>query len=204
MYNKLYYTYYLYEWEDIILMMIPEFKTIRNCIVNCCSNCSTDIEKSYEFEIDFVKLRNMFKQKSLDLHIMAFNKKIKSEKPIIQDLMLLTEYVKQNKDYECMFDGKTNIVQFMLFYSKNKDGDADILDDNDNELSEKNIFELCNGNKLDEDLIKTIVGSLPVFRIVVMKYFDFKQEQFKYKVFLRQNDAMIQYYSNHKENTSED
>ena len=146
----------------------------------------------------------MFKQKSLDLHIMAFNKKIKSEKPIIQDLMLLTEYVKQNKDYECMFDGKTNIVQFMLFYSKNKDGDADILDDNDNELSEKNIFELCNGNKLDEDLIKTIVGSLPVFRIVVMKYFDFKQEQFKYKVFLRQNDAMMQYYSNHKENTSED
>lgn len=186
-------------------MIIPEFKLLRNIIVNSCSTFDdvTEIDKKYKFKIDFVKMENMLKQKKVKLHILAFDKVQESYEPGLKEIQMIAEYIKSESDFERIFNGKTTICNFMLFYTENKDGSVDIHDNNDNIMTDKQLFDACNG-KPNEQLILDIMKELPVFRVIIERSFDFNDDRFKYRVYFRQNNEMTEYYENLKENNTND
>ena len=189
-------------------MIISEFKTLRNAIVNSCNVIDgvVDIEKNYRFKIDFAKMENILNQKKTGLHVLAFDKFQESFEPGLNEIQLISEYIKSDKDFERIFNGKTNIVYFMLYYRENADGEVNIYNDKDDIMTDKQIFEACNGdfNHINPTIILNIVKDLPVFRVLVERSFDFSADKFKYRVYFRQNNEMSIFYESLKNKTEED
>jgi len=189
-------------------MIISEFKTLRQSIIKSCSTIdaeSIDISSRYKFKIDFRKLDNLFKQKNLDLNVLAFDFEQESYEPGLNEIQMVSEYTKSDEDFDRIFNGKTTICNFMLYRLSDEYGNTlDIHNNSDDPITRKELFDLCNNNgRLDTDFIKELVKSVPVYRVVVEKSFNIHTDQFKYRVYLRQNDPMIKYHLN-KNKTEDD
>jgi len=174
--------------------MQMSFKDLRSIIVKCCNTTkSDDISSRFGFSIDLVKMENILKQKKNYLHVIGFSKNITSRIPDLDDLQMISEYVYEEQ-MDTMLDGNTQICSFMIFSKATQEGIIDISADGINVLTDKQIFDKCNGKGLDPATIKCILNRFPVYRVIVAKVFDSSNEKFEYKVYIRSNYRMVEYF----------
>lgn len=171
------------------------FKDLRSIIVKCCSaEKSDDISSRFGFSIDLVKMENILKQKKSYLHVIGFSKSLKSRVPFLDDLQMISEYV-YGEQMDSILNGKSQICSFMVFSKATQEGVTEISLEDGTVLNNKQIFDKCNNNKnVDTDTIRCIINNFPVYRIIVAKVFDSVNEKFEYKVYIRSNHQMVDYF----------
>ena len=179
------------------------FKEIRIAISKSCSVNQTDeVSDRYGFTLDTTKLENIFKQKKSSLHVMAFNKTVASRVPTVQDIQLITEYMRQNDEIDTTFNGKVQVCEFMIFCKHNIQGPIEInCEETGEPISDKDLFNFCNNaEELNESIIYGIIKNLPVYKILVTREFDYNSDMFEYKIYIRSNYEMVTYYKALTEN----
>ena len=191
-------------------------KSLTYMIKKCCvSSDNESLNDMYSFSLNITKLKNMLKQKNTNLHLIALNKSLESRAVQLEDLQLITEYVHDNRMYNTIFDGKSHILQFMLFSSENSDGEISFLSENENgeqiPMSEKELFDKCNID-VDDNFVKNICRDLPCYRVIVTRSFvkgyndkiEGPTDRFEYKVNIRSNFNMVAYQKSQKEDKKEE
>lgn len=171
------------------------FKDLRTIIVKCCSaEKSDDISSRFGFSIDLVKMENILKQKKSYLHVVGFSKSLKSRVPFLDDLQMISEYV-YGEQMDSILNGKSQICSFMIFSKATQEGVSEISLEDGTVLTDKQIFDKCNNSKnVDPEVIRCIINNFPVYRIVIAKVFDSVNEKFEYKVYIRSNHQMVNYF----------
>ena len=179
--------------------MLLSFKDLRSIIVKCCSadKSSDDISSCFGFSIDMAKMENMLKQKKNYLHVIGFSRVLQSRIPCFNDFQMISEYV-YGDHMNTMLNGNSQICSFMIFSKATRDGIADLYNDGKN-YSDKQIFDICN-NHVNLNAVACILNNYPVYRVIVAKVFDPQNEKFEYKVYIRSNYQMVDYYNFLKEN----
>lgn len=170
---------------------------LTSMIRKCCYR-PEEAESRFQFEIDFVKLENILKQKGTNLHVLGFNRISQSKPVTIQDTQFISEYIKNRGVFEAALSGDSEIVSFMLFSTVNENGDIrPKFCDEDGEkvdIPDKDLFAMCNEpGKIVDDLVKVIVNEQPVYRVIVVRLFSDRNDRYDYNVNIRSNYQMIQY-----------
>lgn len=182
--------------------MLLSFKDLRKVIIDkCCDVMESDnVLDRYEFTIDLVRMENIFKQKKQPLHAIGFEKTIKSRVPNINDIQLLSEYLNET-DLQNILNNKSEICNFMIFSKENIDGTFELCkSDNEEEyMTDKELFDRLNGKEIDQNIICYITSKLPVYKIIVARTFVKEHDKFEYKLYIRSNVHMYNYY-NHLKN----
>ncbi len=169
---------------------------IKKC---CVVNNSSDPNNRYGFTIDMNKLEAILKQKTTKLHTMAFSKVLESRLPNLSDLQMISEYAKGQNEITDTFNGKSEVVSFMLFSTVSEEGDIDInIPDETAEngyrtLVATELFNMLNGSDINTDLAISIAESMPCYRIIVTRKYNYKEDRFEYKINIRSNYRMISY-----------
>lgn len=170
----------------------------------CCSRPegATSTTSRYQFEMDFVKLENMLKQKKTNLHVIGLDKVVLSRPiDIAKDAQFISEYIKNKSILDASLTEGAEIIQFMLFSTENEKGTMrpKYIDEEGNavDISDKELFTMCNEpDQINENLIKCIVTEHPVYRIIVVRLFNEKNDRYDYNVNIRSNYQMISYMKN--------
>lgn len=179
----------------------------------CCARPenATALTSRYQFEIDFAKLENMLKQKKTNLHAIGLQKILLS-KPIsiIEDSQFISEYINNKNVLQASLSDGTEIVKFMMFSTENENGTnrPKYEDEEGNivEIQDKELFSMLNDpEQVSEDLIKEIIMNYPVYRVIVVRLFNEKNDRYDYNVNIRSNYQMISYMRSiaNKENSDE-
>lgn len=177
---------------------------LTTMIRKCCSRpeAATSTTSRYQFEIDFAKLENMLKQKKTNLHTIGMNKIVLSRPiDIVNDAQFISEYITNRNVLQASLSDGTEIVQFMMFSTetengtlrpKYEDGEGNIVD-----IQDKELFSMLNDpEQVSEDLIKEIIMNYPVYRVIVVRLFNEKNDRYDYNVNIRSNYHMISYMRN--------
>jgi len=167
----------------------------------CCSRPegATSTTSRYQFEMDFVKLENMLKQKKTNLHVIGLDKVVLSRPiDVVKDAQFISEYIKNKSILEASLAEGAEMIQFMLFSTENEKGTMrpKYIDDEGNavDISDKELFTMCNEpDQINENLIRCIVTEHPVYRIIVVRLFNEKNDRYDYNVNIRSNYPMISY-----------
>lgn len=180
--------------------MLLSFKDLRSIIVKCCSayKSSDDISSCFGFSIDMAKMENMLKQKKNYLHVIGFSRILQSRIPSVDDFQMISEYV-YGDQMNIMLNGNSQICSFMIFSKATRDGIADLYYNDEKSYSDKQIFDICN-NHVNPNAVACILNNYPIYRVIVVKVFDPQNEKFEYKVYIRSNYQMVDYYNFLKEN----
>jgi len=199
-------------------MVNYSLKSLTYMIKKCCTSADNEsLNDLYAFSLDVEKLKNILKQKGTNLHVIALNRTLESRPVQLEDVQFITEYVHDGRMYDTIFDGKSHIVQFMLFSSEDENGDINFIVNTENEnedpivLSDKELYNKCNIN-VDETFVKNICRDLPCYRIIVTRSFikgfmdknDGPTDKFEYKVNIRSNFRMVGFQKFAKEKKNED
>lgn len=166
-------------------------------IRKCCYR-PDNAESRFQFEIDYVKLENILKQKQTNLHVLGFNRIAQSKPVTIQDTQFISEYIKNRNVFDSALSGDSEIVSFMLFSTVNENGDIRpkyFTEDGEKvDIPDKDLFTMCNEpDKIVDDLVKVIVNEQPVYRVIVVRLFSDRNDRYDYNVNIRSNYQMIQY-----------
>ena len=177
-------------------------------ITRKCCNRAENAESKYEFSIDFRKLENMLLQKKLDLHVIGYNKEVKSRPVTIEDIQFISEYIKNPNVFNSIFAGDAQIISFMMFSTVGIDGDnrPKCVDDEGNvvPIPDKDLFNMCNDpEQINKDLIKVIATDNSIYRVIVVRIFSEKNDRYEYNVNIRSNWRMVEYQRSLK-NTATD
>ena len=186
---------------------------LTTMIRKCCARpeSATSTTSRYQFEIDFAKLENMLKQKKTNLHAIGLQKILLS-KPIsiIEDSQFISEYINNKNVLQASLSDGTEIVKFMMFSTENENGTnrPKYEDEEGNivEIQDKELFSMLNDpEQVSEDLIKEIIMNYPVYRVIVVRLFNEKNDRYDYNVNIRSNYQMISYMRSiaNKENSDE-
>ena len=176
---------------------------LTTMIRKCCSrpeNANSQTSR-YQFEMDFVKLENMLKQKKTNLHVIGLDKSVLSRPiSIAKDSQFISEYIKNKGVLEAALNEGAELVQFMMFSTENEKGALrpKYLDEEGNsvDIPDKELFSMCNDpdpEVMNEDLIKCVVTEHPVYRVIVVRLFNERNDRYDYNVNIRSNYAMISY-----------
>lgn len=176
--------------------MVSSFFDLKNMIIKSCiaKSDAKDYAEKHNFSINMVTLDNMFAQKGLDYHVMAGLSMLDSYIPCVTDIHTVSDYVEDQTMLMNVMDGYTQVVIFTIYSTKNKDGEIAIGEDEEHPYDHKKIFALCNGKKIDLDLMGIIVKQLPIYKIMVARRFNPSTDLFVYEVFFRSNRAMSEFY----------
>lgn len=171
------------------------FKDLRSIITKCCTaEHSDDIASRFGFSIDLVKMENILKQKKSFLHVIGFSKNVKSRVPYTEDLQMISEYV-YGEQMDSILNGKSQICSFMIFSKCTQEGVVEISMEDGTVLTDKQIFDKCNNSKnVDLNTARCILNNFPIYRIIIAKVFDAANEKFEYKVYIRSNHQMVDFY----------
>jgi len=187
-------------------------KSLASMIKKCCVSVDNEsLNDLYSFSLDVDKLKNILKTKGTNLHVIALNKTLESRPVQLEDVQFITEYVHDEKMFNTIFDGKSHMIQFMLFSSENESGHIDFLENSEEGenpivISDKEIYNKCNID-VDETLVKNICRDLPCYRIIVTRSFikgfmdkvNGPTDKFEYNVNIRSNFQMVSYQKFNKE-----
>jgi len=164
-----------------------DFKELKALIQKSSTSNKTNLSDMFAFEIDADKLEELLSKKS-DLHVLRFdNEAIHSKKPGITDYELISEYIYKKEAFDGIYDGNSQIATFIIFCDVN--GTANIpglaLEDIDkfNTLEKKDQIAIAN----------YIMSELPVYRTLVIRRFNIREEKFDYLIYFRSNRVMINY-----------
>ena len=184
-------------------------QSLTGLIKKCCiAEKADDLSARYSFHIDLVQLNNMLKQKKTNLHVMAFDRIKNSFVPGIEDIQLLSEYLHDKNMFKSTFDGKSQVATFMLYSTVNENGEISLMytkeDGSVDKYSEKDLFSFCNNpDSLDTSIITSIANNMPMYRVIVIRYFNETNEKFDYKVNIRSNFDMVTFQKSIKPEITE-
>lgn len=181
---------YRYNKEETTMLKFSDLKII---ISKCCSTEKTDdLSKKYHFSIDYNKLENELQKQEIDLHVMSFFDTVyESRKPDLEDVQLLSEYAYDQSNFgNLFFNGNCEFIQFMLFTSNN----GEVWSGNMKEYSDCDpwdMFNKLNGDEIDMELVKHIVNTAPIYRVIITKRFNQDRDRFDYNIIFRSNSKML-------------
>ena len=167
----------------------------------CCARPenATALTSRYQFEIDFAKLENMLKQKKTNLHTIGLNKTLLSRPiSIAADSQMISEYINNMNVLQACIGEGTEIVQFMMFSTENINGTnrPKYEDEAGNiiEIQDKELFNMLNDpTQINEDLIKELILNYPIYRVIVIRFFNERNDRYEYNVNIRSNALMMGY-----------
>ena len=92
------------------------------------------------------------------------------------------------------------------------DGKSVICDNNNNPISDADLYNILNNNVEDQqegkklpeskDLITHIASELPIHRVLLIKRFNKKREIYQYSIYFRYNYYMLNYINDLKKNSN--
>lgn len=156
-----------------------EFKELKTLIQKATVVDKTDISNMFKFSVDVAKLEELLSKKT-DLHVLDLGP-ITSKIPDKSDYALVSEYVYKQEAFDGIFNGETNIASFIIYCDMN--GKAVL------ELSD----EEKESGEFSAKTINFIMSELPVYRTLVIKRFNAREEKFDYLIYFRSNRVMINY-----------
>ena len=168
-----------------------DFTDLKQVIKNSCKTRETgeDFNNHFKFYINFEKLERILTQKKSDLHVIVPVSRDESWIPSIDEIQNISEYIKTDTDAKHIFDGKSEIFEFILFSTKN------------DELSTEELGAE-EDTKHIKDAITNLVMNFPVYRTLIVRRFDTRKDKFEYVIYFRSNYNMISYIK--ELNSSED
>lgn len=175
-----------------------EFRYLKKIIIKSCKTESVeDLNNVYKFSINIEKLQDLLNKAGAGLKVVETNNWVlqdigvfKSFIPTVDDIQLITEYIQKKNELEEIFNGRTEIAQFMMY----------IPEDENNGKSDS-VTELQESSNIDNSVISKMIGELsmrPVYRVLVIHKFNKKREMFEYSIYFRSNNIMMEYINNMK------
>lgn len=168
-----------------------DFKELKLLIQKASITSKTNLSDMFSFEIDTEKLEELLNKKS-DLHLLRFTSEIKSAKPTPADYALISEYIYKKEAFDGIYDGQTQIASFIIYCDK--EGTIEIPGlDND----VRDFYNLDPEQQIK--IANYIMAELPVYRTLVIRRFNIREEKFDYLIYFRSNRVMINYIKNLRE-----
>lgn len=168
------------------------------------STISGSIADRFSFTIDYAKVEKNLAKTDPNFHILGFGSTESSHKPTIEnDLISVMNYIKDGDEYDTIFNGDTEIVTFLIYaaVSKNEDGSfsqISLQNTDGKELTQSELFDALNSATPNGDLAKEIIKSLPVYQVLVYRYFNTSKDAFAYKVWFKSNYEMVGFHNYEK------
>lgn len=156
-----------------------EFKELKTLIQKATVVDKSDISNMFAFSVDADRLEELLSKKT-DLHVLDLGP-ITSRVPSLDDYVLVSEYVYKEEAFNGIFDGETNIANFIIYCDMNGKVVLELSDE-----------EEATG-KFSKSTINYIMAELPVYRTLVIKRFNTREEKFDYLIYFRSNRVMINY-----------
>ena len=167
------------------------FKDLKFIIQkNCKAEQSEDGGGAFKFCINVDNLENSLSQKS-DLHVLAFTKTIESHIPDPEELQFITEYVQSKEEVKTIMNGHVQIANLIVYCDM--EGQLQIGGDDDYQLTTKEISDKVNCENPDKSIAALLTTEFPIYRILIVRKFDAKRDQFTYIEYFRSNYAMVGY-----------
>ncbi len=169
-----------------------DFKELKALIQKASTTSKTSLSDMFSFEIDTEKLEEMLNKKS-DLHILRFTPNVKSAKPTTADYALISEYIYKKEAFDGIYDGQSQVASFIIYCDK--EGTVNIPG-----LTPETIKDFYNLDLEQQVKIANyIMAELPVYRTLVIRRFNIREEKFDYLIYFRSNRVMINYIKNLRE-----
>lgn len=168
-----------------------DFKELKTIIKKACVVDKTNLDSRLSFSVDVDKLESFLRKENL--HVMAFADQLVSFIPDPSDLQLIGEYIYRKEIINGVMDGYSQIVTFIIYNDDSLTTEEQI---NEN-------YQLLNNNGLengiDVKLASKIVSENPIYRVLVVRRFNNKEDKFDYNIYFRSNRTMINYINSLKE-----
>ena len=175
-----------------------EFKYLKKIIIKSCKTESVeDLNNVYKFSISIQKLQELLDKVNAGLKVVETSNWVledigvfKSYTPTVNDIQLITEYVQKKSELEEIFNGRTEVAQFMMYVPQAE-----------NNGNQDPVSALQESSDIDNSVISKIIGELsmrPVYRALVIHKFNKKREMFEYSIYFRSNNIMMEYINNMK------
>lgn len=162
-----------------------DFKELKSVIKRACFVEKTeDIDSRFGFTIDIEKLEQILNQES-DLHVIAFDDKLRSRIPTYEDLQVISEYIYKKEIINGIYNGNSQIATFMIY--------SDMGETKDEAEAAAIYDRLNNPECVDISLINGIVTEKPIYRALIVRRFNYKEDKFDYAIYFRSNRVMINY-----------
>ena len=169
-----------------------DFKELKLLIQKASTTSKANLSDMFSFEIDTEKLEEMLNKKS-DLHILRFTPNVKSAKPTTADYALISEYIYKKEAFDGIYDGQSQVASFIIYCDK--EGTVNIPG-----LTPETIKDFYNLDLEQQVKIANyIMAELPVYRTLVIRRFNIREEKFDYLIYFRSNRVMINYIKNLRE-----
>lgn len=176
-------------------------KKLDSIIKRCCSvvsDDSKDVTDRYSFSIDFDKLEKLLNPIDSNLHPLVSSKSYRSKLIEFDDIQNLVEYLHNSDEMAPIFDGKSEFVKFLVYSAKDKNSRVVNFKDADgNEVDGYHAYMVkCDDGSsyFASSVLQTIVQNLPMYMVLVIRYFDTKKDRYEYKIHIRSNYEMVSYF----------
>ena len=176
-------------------------KKLDSIIKRCCSvvsDDSKDVTDRYSFSIDFDKLEKLLNPIDSNLHPLVSSKSYRSKLIEFDDIQNLVEYLHNSDEMAPIFDGKSEFVKFLIYSAKDKNSRVVNFKDSDgNEVDGYHAYMVkCDDGSsyFASSVLQTIVQNLPMYMVLVIRYFDTKKDRYEYKIHIRSNYEMVSYF----------
>ena len=176
-------------------------KKLDSIIKRCCSvvsDDSKDVTDRYSFSIDFDKLEKLLNPIDSNLHPLVSSKSYRSKLIEFDDIQNLVEYLHNSDEMAPIFDGKSEFAKFLIYSAKDKNSRVVNFKDADgNEVDGYHAYMVkCDDGSsyFASSVLQTIVQNLPMYMVLVIRYFDTKKDRYEYKIHIRSNYEMVSYF----------
>lgn len=173
-----------------------DFKELKLVIKKACFVEKTeDIDSRFGFTIDIEKLEQFLALEHADLHVIGFGDKLRSKVPTYEDLQVISEYIYKKEIINNIYNGSSQIATFMLYTNMNDlNGTVECKEE-----QEEIYGKLNNPENIDIGLVNSIITENPIYRALVVRRFNYKEDKFDYAIYFRSNRVMINYIKELKE-----
>ena len=185
------------------------FNTLKPIISAACkiSNFdSKDIEDRYKFELNLKQLEENINKADSTFHILAVIPDdgeatdadiLHSKSLTYEDITNIMEYIHKPKEIESFVTDKVNYVEFMIYCTdiKNEEYKINVLKHIINDDGSTEHLAYVYGYEVDP-LVTNIISHFPIYKVLVMRKFNFKKDKFIYNIVFRSNYEMIEYVNN--------
>lgn len=169
-----------------------DFKELKVLIQKASTASKTNLSDMFSFEIDTEKLEEALNKKS-DLHVLRFTENVKSALPSTTEYSLISEYIYKKEAFDGIYDGQSQVASFIIYCDK--EGSVEIPGLTPE--TAKDFYSLDYKKQIE--IANYIMAELPVYRTLVIRRFNIKEEKFDYLIYFRSNRVMINYIKNLRE-----
>lgn len=176
-------------------------KKLDSIIKRCCSVVSDDSKDAndrYSFKIDFDKLDKLLNPVDSNLHPLVSTSAYSSKRIDFSDIQNLVEYLHKPEEMTPIFDGKSEFVTFLIYSAQDKNSRVvNFKDSGGNDIDGYHAYMIKyddGSSYFASSVLQTIVQNLPMYMVLVIRYFDTKKDRYEYKIHIRSNYEMVSYF----------